>query len=49
VRTAVDCGEMKLGDVRKEIVGGNAYEGKPGSHGNKVILLSHVYGVEPSP
>ena len=37
------------GDVRGEIVGGNACGGKPGSHGSKVILLSHVYGVEPSP
>ena len=28
---------------------GNACGGKPGSHGSKVILLSQVYGVEPSP
>ena len=27
---------------------GDACEGKPGSHGRKVILLSHVYQVEPS-
>ena len=41
-RAAVDCGEMDLGDVREEIVVGNAYGGKPGSHGSKVILLRHV-------
>ena len=42
VRVAVDCGEMDQGDVREEIVVGNACGGKPGSHGNKVILLSHA-------
>ena len=41
-RATVDCGEMDLGDVRVEIVVGNAYGGKPGSHGSKVILLSHT-------
>ena len=28
---------------------GNVCGGKPGSGGSKVILLSHVLGVEPSP
>ena len=42
VRVAVDCGEMDQGDVREEIVVGNACGEKPGSHGSKVILLSHV-------
>ena len=42
VRAAVDCGETDLGDVREEIVVGNACGGKPGSHGSKAILLSHV-------
>ena len=42
VRAAVDCREMDGGDVREEIVVGNAWGGKPGSHGSKVILLSHV-------
>ena len=47
-RAAVDCREMDGGDVREETVLGNACGGKPGSHGSKVIRLSHVYGVEPS-
>ena len=38
-----DCGEMDQGEVGKEIVG-NASGGKPGSHGSKAILLSHVSG-----
>ena len=42
VRAAVDCGEMDRRDVREEIVVGNACGGKPGSHGSKEILLSHV-------
>ena len=42
VRAAVDCGEVDGGDVRAEIVVGNACEGEPGSHRSKVILLSHV-------
>ena len=37
---SVDCGEMAKGDVREEIVVGNACEGKPCSHGGKAILLS---------
>ena len=41
-RAAVDCGETDRGDVREEIVGGNACGGKPGSHGSKEILLRHV-------
>jgi len=35
--------------VREEIVVGNACGGKPGSHGSKAILLSHMEWVEPSP
>ena len=46
VRAAVDCRETDRGDVKEEIVVGNACGEKPGSHGSKVILLSHV---EPSP
>ena len=42
VRAAVDCREMDKGDVRREIVVGNAFGGKLGSHGSKVILLSHA-------
>ena len=37
-----DWGETELGDVREEIGVVNACGGKPGSHGNKVILLSHT-------
>ena len=48
-RAAVDCGETDRGDVREEIVVGNACGEKPGSHGNKVILLSHAKSMEPSP
>ena len=49
VRAAVDCREMDRGDVREDIVVGNACGGKPGSHGSKAMLLSHTEGVEPSP
>ena len=42
VRAAVDCGKTDWEDVREKIVVGNACRGKPGSHGNKVILLSHT-------
>ena len=42
VRAAVDGGETDRGDVREEIVVGNAYGGKPGSRGSKAILLSHA-------
>ena len=41
-RAAVDCREMDQGDVREEIVVGNACGGKSGSYGIKVILLSHA-------
>ena len=41
MRAAVDCREMDQGDVREEIVVGNACRRKPGSHGSKAILLSH--------
>ena len=40
-RAAVDCGETDSGNVREEIVE-NAGGGKPGTHGSKVILLSHT-------
>ena len=49
MRAAVDCGEMDRGHVREETVVANACGGKPGSHGSKAILLSHTYGVGPSP
>ena len=42
MRAGADCGETDGGDVREEIVGGNSCGGKLGSHGNKVILLSHA-------
>ena len=41
-RAAVDFRETDRGDVREEIVGGSACGGKPGSHGRKAILLSHM-------
>ena len=41
-RADVDCRETNGGDVREEIVVGNAGGGKPGSHGSKMILLSHA-------
>ena len=46
MRGDVDCRETDRGDVKEEIVVGNACGEKPSSHGSKVILLSHV---EPSP
>ena len=43
MRAAVNCRETdRGGDVRVEIVVGNACGGKPGSHGIKAILLSHT-------
>ena len=42
MRAAVDGGETDRGEVRKEIVEGDACGGKLGSHGSKVILLSHT-------
>ena len=41
--------ERDQGDVREEIVVGNACGAKPGRHRSKAILLSHAQGVEPSP
>ena len=49
MRAAVDRGETDEGDVREEILVGNACGGRPGSHGNKAILLSHTKGVESLP
>ena len=40
-RAAVDFRETDRGDMREEIVVGNACGGKPGSLGSKVILPSH--------
>ena len=42
MRAAVGCGERDRGDMREEIVVGNACGGKSGSHGGKAIPLSHV-------
>ena len=39
---AVECRETDSRDVREETVVGNACGGKPGSHGSKVIVLSHM-------
>ena len=47
-RSAVDCGEMARGDMREEIVVGNAFGGKQRSQGGKVMMLSHAQGMEPS-
>lgn len=49
MRSAVDCGETSQGDVREEIVVGNACGGKSGSPGSKAIPPSHAQGVEPAP
>ena len=49
MRADVECGEMGPGDMREEIVVGNAGGEKAGSHASKAILLSHIYGVESSP
>ena len=48
-RAAVDCRETDRGDVREKIVVGNACGGKSSSHVSKAIMLSHGWGVEPSP
>ena len=40
VRDAVDFRETDGGEVREEVVVGNACGGKPGSHGSKAILLT---------
>ena len=42
VRAAVDFRETDPGEVREEIVVGNACEGKTGSHRSKTILLSQA-------
>ena len=42
MRAAVECAETDRGDGREGIMAGNACGGKPGSHGSKAILLSHV-------
>ena len=42
VRAAADCRKTDREDVREKTVVGNAVGGKLGSHGSKVILLSHV-------
>ena len=44
MRATVDCGETDQGDVREEIVVGNACGGKLGSHGSKETLLSQRRG-----
>ena len=41
-RAAVDCRETDRGDVKEEIVVGNACGEKPGSHGSKAIMLSNA-------
>ena len=35
-------GQTYQGDVREETVLGNAFGGKPGSHGSQEIMLSHM-------
>ena len=42
MRAAVDHGEKDLGDVREEIVVGNACGGKPGNHGSKTIPSTYA-------
>ena len=42
MRAGVDCRETDLGEVREEIVVGNAGGGKAGSRGSKAVLLSHM-------
>ena len=42
MRAADDCREMDQGKVKEETGAGNACGGKPGSHGSKAILLSHI-------
>ena len=49
MRAAVDCREKDEGDVREEIVVGNACGGKPGSHGNKAIVLQSQEPQEQTP
>ena len=49
VRAVVDCRGTDLGGVREEVVVGSVCGEESGSHGSKVIPLSHVLGVEPPP
>ena len=42
MRAAVNCGETDRGDVREEIVVGNACGGKSGRHRRRAIWLSHT-------
>ena len=44
MRAAIDYRETDPRDVREETVVGNSCGEKPGSHGSKVILLSHTWG-----
>ena len=46
-RAAVDGREAELGDMRQQVVVGNACGRKSTSHGSKEILLSHASGMEP--
>ena len=41
VRAAVGFGDTDQGDLREEMVVGNACGGKLGSHGSKAVWLSH--------
>ena len=42
MKGAVNCGETDREEVKEENLMGNTCGGKPGSHGSKEILLSHV-------
>ena len=48
VRSAVACREMAQGNMKEEIVVGNAWGGKPNSQEGKAKLPSHTQGMEPS-
>ena len=45
--TAVDHREMVQGDEKEENMAGNVFGRKPGSHGGRVLLLSHREGMKP--
>ena len=47
-RTAFDFREMAGGDRREDMVAGNAFEGKLGSHGDRALLLIHMQSGESS-
>ena len=49
MRAAVDCREKDQGNVRVEIVVGNACGGKPSSHGSKAIVLQSQEPQEQTP